>query len=296
VNTIATRSSASTRFRRLAILGPGLIGGSIGLAVRRRKLAAQVVVWSRRIELAREAVKCGAANMTAETPAEAVHDADLVILCTPVGAMPALAREIRSKLNRKCIVTDVGSTKYDVVRQLSNILAGRAIYIGSHPMAGSERHGLRAARVNLFERSVCILTPLPRTRIASMKKLADFWQGLGCQLRTASPADHDEIVAYVSHLPHLIAASLVNLVHHRKAEAFDFIGNGFRDMTRIAAGPAEMWSEIALSNRDEIRRCVDRMIEELETVRRHVANASGIELRTYLRRARQQRDELKHRF
>jgi cyclohexadieny/prephenate dehydrogenase len=283
-------------FQRIAIIGPGLLGGSIGMAVRKRKLAKEVVAWGRRIESAREAVKRRAADVAAETPAEAVKGADLVIICTPVGSMQSLAREMKPKLAKGCIVTDVGSTKYDVVKHLSHILSGKACFIGSHPMAGAERDGIQAARANLFDGSVCILTPLPRTRTAPLKRLADFWQALGCQLRSTTPAEHDEIVAYISHLPHLTAAALVNLVGHRKAEAYNFIGNGFRDMTRIASGPAEMWTEIAMSNHEEIRRCTDRLIEELETIRRSLANRSDIELRAYLRRAKQQRDDLKHRF
>jgi prephenate dehydrogenase len=289
-------SRSTPPVRHLAILGPGLLGGSIGLAVRKRKLARKIVVWGRRIEAARAAVKRGAADRAAVTPEEAVHGADLVILCTPVGSMPSLARQFRSKLARNAIVTDVASTKYDIVKQLSTILAGRTTYIGSHPMAGAEKDGIEAARANLFDGAVCILTPQPRIRPSAVQKLANFWEALGCRIQTTTASEHDEIVAYISHLPHLVAAGLVNLVNHRKAEAFNFIGNGFRDMTRIAAGSAEMWSEIVLSNREEIRRGLDRMIEELETIRRHVANSSDIDLRSYLRRARQQREELKHRF
>lgn len=283
-------------FKRIAILGPGLLGGSIGLASRQRKIAREVVVWGRRIESAREAVRRGAADACADSPAEAVKGADLVILCTPVETMPGLAKQFRSKLAKGALVTDVGSTKYDVVKQLSTLLSGRGTYIGSHPMAGAEKDGLHAAKAGLFEGSVCILTPLPRVRTAQLKKLADFWQALGCQLRTTSSLEHDEIVAYISHLPHLVAAALINLVGTRRPEAFDFIGNGFRDMTRIASGPAEMWSGITMSNSEEIRRSIDRMIEELETIRRSIINASDMELRTYLRRAKQKRDELKHRF
>jgi cyclohexadieny/prephenate dehydrogenase len=291
------RASSSKRlFRQITILGPGLLGGSIGLAVREHKLAGKVVAWGRRIESARAAVKCGAADVAALTPGEAVANSDLVILCTPVGSMLPLAREFRSKLSKGCIVTDVGSTKYDVVKHLSTLLSGRATFIGSHPMAGAEKDGLSAAKAKLFEGAVCILTPLPRTRTVPLKKLADFWQSLGCSLKTTSPAEHDEIVSYVSHLPHLVAAALVNLVGSRKAEAFNFIGNGFRDMTRIASGPPEMWAEIVMTNREEIRRCVDRMIDELESIRRNIANQSDIDIRSYLRRAREQREELKHRF
>jgi cyclohexadieny/prephenate dehydrogenase len=291
-----SRSSIKKPFRRIAILGPGLLGGSIGRAAVRYKLAREVVMWGRRIESSRAAVRLKAATFAAVTPQEAVQGADLVVLCTPVGAMPELARSFRSKLLKGAIVTDVGSTKYEIVKQLSTILAGRATFIGSHPMAGSEKDGLEASRADLFEGSVCILTPLPRTRTIPLVRLTEFWEALGCSMRSCSPAAHDEIVAYISHLPHLVAAALVNLVNRRNDGAFDFIGNGFRDSTRIAGGPAEMWSEIVLSNQEEIRRSLDLMIEELETIRRDVANSSLLDLRTYLRQAKQKREELKHRF
>jgi len=290
------KSGSKFLFQQLTILGPGLLGGSIGLAAKKHRLARKVVVWGRRIEAAEAAVKIKAADKIALTPEDAVRGADLVILCTPVQVMSELVRQFRSKLKRTAIVTDVGSTKYDVVKQLSSLLSGRGIYIGSHPMAGAEKDSIHAAKPDLFEGAVCIVTPLPRARQANIKRLVDFWQELGCAIRTTTPAEHDEIVAYISHLPHMMAAALVNLVERRKPDAFNFIGNGFRDMTRIASGPPEMWSHIALSNREEIRRCIDRMIEELETIRRHVTNSSGSELRSYLRRAKERRDDLKHRF
>lgn len=141
--------------RQLTLLGPGLLGGSLGLAVKRRKLARKVVIWGRRLESAEAAVRRGAADRVALTPGEAVQGSDLIILCTPVGAMPVIAREFRSKLAKGALVTDVASTKYDIVKQLSVILAGRATYIGSHPMAGAEKEGIQAARSNLFEGATC---------------------------------------------------------------------------------------------------------------------------------------------
>lgn len=286
----------SQRIRQIAILGPGLLGGSIGLAVRKRKLANQVIVWGRRIESAQAAVKREAADKIAMTPKEAVRNADIIILCTPVGVMSELAKDFRSELRRDSIVTDVASTKYDIVKQLSTILSGKTTYIGSHPMAGGEKEGLMAAHANLFKGSVCILTPQLKTKKAPLQKLAAFWEKLGCRIRMVSPIKHDELVAHISHLPHLVAAGMMNLIHHRKSESFDFIGNGFRDVTRIAAGSPEMWSEIVRNNREEIRRALDLMIEELENIRRHLINVSDAELKVYLRQAKQKRDELDHQF
>jgi prephenate dehydrogenase len=204
--------------------------------------------------------------------------------------MPELAKRFRAKLKRGSIVTDVGSTKYDIVKKLSTILSGRAHYLGSHPMAGSEKEGIDAAREDLFHKSVCILTPLPKARTAVVKAVYEFWKALGCQIRTMTPAEHDEAVAYISHLPHVLSAALVNCVGQRNPGAFQCMGNGFRDMTRLAGGSAELWTGIVASNREEIRRCLDRMMEELETLRRDLVNESDLELRAYLRKAKQTRD------
>ena len=282
-------------FQKLAILGPGLLGGSIGLAARKHRAAGRIVVWGRRVEAAREAVKRGAAHEMALTPAEAVRGADLVILCTTVEAMPSVAREMRPGLKRGALVTDVGSTKYDVVRQVGAILAGRATWIGSHPMAGGEREGFRAARADLFERATCLITPLPRSRPAAVARLVAFWEALGGRVASLSPVQHDEVVALISHVPHLAAAALVNLVSRRKSPALDCVGNGFRDMTRIAAGSPDMWTGIVMSNREEIRRGLEALIEELETLRREVANGSAAELRALLGRAREVRGGIHHR-
>lgn len=283
-----------TRFRQLTLLGPGLLGGSIGLAARKRKIAKKVVMWGRRLESAEVAVRQGAADWAAPTLGEAVRGADLVVLCTPVGSMVKLTREFRSELTPKTLVTDVASTKNNIVKQLSKILMCKAPYIGSHPMAGAEREGLQSARSTLFEGAVCILTPQSRVHKMEMKRLADFWRALGCRIRVMTPAEHDKRVAYISHVPHLVAAAMVNGVSRRKASAFDCIGNGFRDMTRIASGSAEMWSEIVLSNRKEIQQCVGYLMEELEIVRRYITHASEPELRAYLRRARRWREKFRH--
>ncbi|MDD2707134.1 MAG: prephenate dehydrogenase [Verrucomicrobiae bacterium] len=292
-SSVVSPESGSARFRQVTILGPGLLGGSVGMAIRKRKLARRVVIWGRRLEAAREAVKKGAADAVAGSPDEAVAGSDLVILCTPVEIMPDLARQFRARLARGAIVTDVGSTKYEVVKVLSQILERKAAFVGAHPMAGSEKDGLKAARANLFDGAVCILTPLPQTAMKAVDRVRVFWERLGCRLRTATPSEHDEWVASISHLPHLTAAALVNSVARGTPRAFDVAGNGFRDTTRVAAGPAEMWTGIILSNREEIRRNLQRLIDELETLNRHITNHAAADLLACLRAAREQRIALK---
>ncbi|MCC7518555.1 MAG: prephenate dehydrogenase/arogenate dehydrogenase family protein [Verrucomicrobiae bacterium] len=281
--------------QRLAILGPGLLGGSIGLAARQRRVAKRIVVWGRRAEAAHEAVTRGAAHEVARTPADAVRNADLIVLCMTVEAMPAVARALRPGLKRGALVTDVGSTKRSVVRRVGAVLGGKAAWIGSHPMAGGERVGLRAAHANLFADAMCFVTPLSDSSAAAVAKLIAFWEALGGRVTALSPARHDAVAALISHVPHLTAAALVNLVGRREPAALGGVGNGFRDMTRIAAGAPEMWAGIAKTNRKEIRRGIGLLIEELRTLERTVAHASWRELHALLRRAKEIRDGLRPR-
>ena len=281
--------------RKLSILGPGLLGGSIGLAVRHRQVARSVSVWARRPEAADQAWKLGAADEAGTDLARAVADAELVVLATPIGAMCGLAEQIRPLLAPGCVVTDVGSVKYPVVTAVRHALEDRVRFVGSHPMAGSEQAGIEAARRDLFENAVCIVTPQDDTDRAALQMVHDFWKALGCSVRTLSPQAHDEIAARVSHLPHLVAAALVNVVCHDGEQALQFVGPGFRDATRIAGGPADLWTEIAVENRQEIGRALERLIEELAKIRQALENADAVELRSMLKRAKHLRDELRFR-
>jgi prephenate dehydrogenase len=288
--------------RKLSILGPGLLGGSIGLAARHRKVARRVAIWARRPEAADQAYQLGAADEATNDLAKVVADAELVVLATPIGVMRALVDQMRSMLPEGCVVTDVGSVKYPIVNALSDAMAGPAgsgagkgRFVGSHPMAGSEQSGIEAARRDLFENTVCIVTPREDTDKAALQTVHDFWKALGCSVKTLAPLEHDEIVARISHLPHLAAAAVVNVVCNDGAHPLNFVGPGFKDFTRIAGGPFEMWTEICLDNREEIGRALDALIEELSRVRAAVENSDAVELRTMLKRAKHFRDELRFR-
>jgi prephenate dehydrogenase len=288
--------------RKLSILGPGLLGGSIGLAARHRKVAARVALWARRPEAADEAYKLGAADEATTDLAKTVADADLVVLATPIGAMRTLVEQMRPALRDGCVVTDVGSVKYPIVTSLSDALAGparsgagKASFVGSHPMAGSEQAGIEAARRELFDNAVCIVTPRENTDKAALQTVHDFWKALGCSVKTLTPLEHDEIVARISHLPHVVAAAVINVVCNDGEHPLNFVGPGFKDFTRIASGPHEMWTEICLENRAEIGRALDHLIEELGKVRAAIENADDVELRAMLKRAKHFRDELRFR-
>jgi cyclohexadieny/prephenate dehydrogenase len=279
--------------RKLSILGPGLLGGSIGLAAKQRKVARRVVMWARRPEAADQAYQIGAADEATHDLAKVVADAELVVLATPIGAMRALAEQMRLGLAEGCVVTDVGSVKYPIVTALSAALAGRARFVGSHPMAGSEQSGIEAARRDLFDNAVCIVTPREDTDKAALQVVYDFWKAIGCSVKTLAPQEHDEIVARISHLPHVVAAAVVNVVCSDGSHPLNFVGPGFKDFTRIAGGPFEMWTEICLENREEIGRALDALMEELGKMRAVVKNGDAVELRTMLKRAKHFRDELR---
>ena len=281
--------------RQLTILGPGLLGGSIGLAARHVKAARSIVVWARRPDAVDKVWKLGIANEATDNLDKAVAEAELVVLATPIGVMQELAEKMKPAMPDGCIVTDVGSVKYPVVNALTYTLNGKARFVGSHPMAGSEQSGIEAARRDLFQDAVCIVTPRDDTNPAALRLVFNFWKALGCSVATLTPEMHDVVVARVSHLPHIVAAALVNVVCADGSKALDFVGPGFKDVTRVASGTPEMWTEICMENRDEIGRALDALLDELDKVRAMLKNADAIELRTTLKRAKHLRDELRFR-
>jgi prephenate dehydrogenase len=233
-------------FGTVAILGPGLIGGSLALALAERGLAESLFIYARSAH-ALDAIRLAGINAELSgNPSEAVREADVVILCVPIEAMPALVLECRDALKPGALVTDVGSVKGSVDAALAPLLAGRALWIGSHPMAGSEQSGFVAARPDLFENAAVIVTPTAQTAPGAQALAEKFWRALGSRVFTLSPEKHDQTVAEISHLPHLLAALLVL---NADAAGLPLVGGGFRDSTRIASGAPDLWIEILRSNR-----------------------------------------------
>ena len=242
--------------KRLSVLGVGLLGGSIGLAVKSLISSCRVVGYGHRTSTLRAALERGALDDAYDHAAEAVRGADLVILCTPVGLLGPLLEEIAPALEPGAIVTDVGSTKRSIVARAARVLpAGRganaARFVGSHPMAGSEKRGVQYASADLFKDAVCITTPDGETDGAALENVESFWRLLGMRVRRLSPDDHDRLIADVSHLPHALAAALVSM---QADEGIDLCGRGFLDSTRIAAGDGVLWRDILLDNRDNLLR------------------------------------------
>ncbi len=251
--------------KALAILGPGLLGGSIALAARRAG-GFRISLWARRQEAVDEALAMGIADVVSVDLAEVVGDADLVVLCVPVGAMPKLAREVVNLIGTQTIVTDVGSVKGIPVEALSSIFSSCGRFVGSHPMAGSEKTGIQVARANLFDDAVCFLTADALSTPEAVRELRTFWESLGSRVVETSPSSHDEMVALISHLPHLLAATLMQTVVGENPQAIELCGGGFRDSTRIASGSPVMWAEILRTNRDAVRKAAEAMMKKLESV------------------------------
>jgi prephenate dehydrogenase len=205
--------------------------------------------------------------------------------------MGALARQMAPIVSPGAIITDVGSVKAAVVDELSAIFKQRARFVGSHPMAGSEQTGLEAARAGLFDGAACIVTPDSHSDAAAVAAVHSFWETLGSRVLELSPQAHDEIVALVSHFPHLLAAALVNLIGEKHAEAFQFAGPGFRDTTRVASGPPEMWTEILRSNHTAVRAAVEAMIEKLREIVTLLDHDAS--MNRFLTQAKTQRDQLR---
>jgi prephenate dehydrogenase len=274
----------------LAILGPGLLGGSIALAARERG-THRVAMWARRAAAVEEAEKLGVADRVSTDLKSIVADADLVVLCVPIGTMPGLARQIVEMIPASAIVTDVGSVKAAVCAELGAIFRDRGHFIGSHPMAGSDQTGIAAARAKLFVDAVTIVTPEETTNPAALSTVTDFWNALGSRVLRAAPAEHDRMVALVSHLPHLLAAALVNTVQDENAGAFDFCGPGFRDTTRVAGGPPEMWAEIFRTNHVAVRAAAEALIEKLREIATLLDRDQP--MTEFLTQAKAQRDRLR---
>jgi prephenate dehydrogenase len=279
-------------FGTVAILGPGLIGGSLALALAERGLAERLFIYARSAH-ALDAIRL--AGIDAElsgNPSEAVREADVVILCVPIEAMPALVQECRDALKPGALVTDVGSVKGSVDAALAPLLTGRALWIGSHPMAGSEQSGFVAARPDLFENAAVIVTPNAQTAPGAQALAEKFWRALGARVFTLSPEKHDQTVAEISHLPHLLAALLVL---NADVAGLPLVGGGFRDSTRIAAGAPDLWIEILRSNRVAVAHACENLaalLVQVEGLLRQEGPAAKSELFKILETAQSVRSRL----
>lgn len=275
---------------RVALLGLGLIGGSLGLACKKRGTVGTVVGYARREETRKLALELNAVDEVCDSPAAAVADADLVVFCTPVLTIESIAQECSSSLRPDAVVTDVGSTKASLAVTMQPLTPS---FIGSHPIAGSHQTGLEKATADLFQNRVAVVTPMPGSDPTSVACVSALWSGLGARVVTMTPERHDALVARTSHLPHLLAAMLVqHVATDDMADIRDLCGTGFSDTTRIADGSPEVWHDIVASNASCILDELDRFQRTTESVRDMIKEADYASIREFLEKSRLQRRKL----
>lgn len=290
--------NAAVRWKKVTLVGVGLLGGSLGMALRERHLAGEVVGFVRRTGSIAECRKAGAVDNATIDLAEAVSGADLIFFCTPLAQMSGLAAQMITVLKRGAVITDVGSVKAGVVRELEPLLARvGAHFVGSHPMAGSERTGVAAARADLFRNAVCVVTPTPGTAPGALAKVKRLWRAVGGRVLELAPTKHDALVSRSSHLPHFTAAALAAHVLKPKlaGEEFDresglLCAGGFRDTTRIASSSVEMWRDIALANRRNLSKELGALAKQLLVLKASLERGDAKAVERFLSTARCRRD------
>lgn len=278
-------------FQRVALIGLGLIGSSLSHVIRRNGLALEITGYARSETTRTRALELGLVDRMFATATQTIAGADLVILCSPVGTYGSLAQEIGPVLEAGTILSDVGSVKAAVVRDVAPHLKTGVHFIPGHPIAGTEQSGPDSGFAELFMNRWCILTPLPESDPKAVERLTAFWQACGSNVETMSPEHHDLVLAITSHLPHLIAYNIVStaadLEEVTDSEVIKFSAGGFRDFTRIAASDPTMWRDVFLNNRDAVLEMLGRFSEDLSALQRAIRWGDGEMLFNLFTRSRQ---------
>lgn len=281
----------SELFARVALIGIGLIGSSLAHVIRQKKLAGEITGYARSETTRAKAFELGLVDRIYPTAAEAVAGADLVILCSPVGTYGALAAEIAPALKPGAILTDVGSVKGAVVKDVLPHVPAGVHFIPGHPIAGTEQSGPESGFSELFINRWCILTPLPDADGPAVERLATFWRACGSNVDVMTPEHHDLVLAITSHLPHLIAYNIVStaadLEEVTSSEVIKYSAGGFRDFTRIAASDPTMWRDVFLNNKDAVLEMLGRFSEDLSALQRAIRWGDGDTLFNIFTRSRQ---------
>lgn len=280
----------SILYKRVALIGLGLIAGSMAHAMRRKELVGEIIGTSRSADTRAVAAEINLCDQIVDTAAEAVEGADLVILCVPVGAMAAVAADIAPHLAPGATVTDVGSVKQDVINTVGPLLPEGVHFIPGHPLAGTEHSGPRSGFAELFDNRYTLLTPAPGSDPVAVKRLRDLWLGCGALVEEMDAEHHDLVLAVTSHTPHLIAYTMVGVADDLRrvtdSEVIKYSAAGFRDFTRIAASDPTMWRDVFLSNKEATLEILGRFTEELFALQRAIRTGDGEHLHDYFTRTR----------
>ena len=258
-------------FKKITIIGLGLIGSSIARAIKKKNLCKNLIAHDKSASVLKTVLKLKIANQIEKNVKKSVENSDLVIICTPLGTYKNIVSNIKNNLKKTCILTDVGSAKIYVTQVVSKLINRNTIWIPAHPIAGTEQSGPRAGFADLFKNRWCIITPTNKKNSSYIKKLNKFWKRIGCKVQYMSAEHHDKVMAITSHIPHLIAYNIVgtaaNLEKDTKSEVIKYSASGFRDFTRIASSDPIMWRDIALNNRKQILHMLDKFNSDLKNLK-----------------------------
>ena len=259
-------------YNSISIIGPGLLGASIAMSVHQKKLAKEIHLWARNEDKRATCLKNNWCDHVHESLEGAVKNSDFVILCTPVDTIIPILKTIAPHLKPDTIVTDVGSVKESICKQANTITKDASFqFIGSHPMAGSEKSGMEHASVELFKQATCIITPNEYTNAFALKKVTQFWSRLEMNPTYMSPEDHDSLIAKISHLPHIVASALAASLSDIPDNQFSFAGGGLKDTTRVAGGSPRLWQSIIAQNSDQILKSIDQFEQSLKALKSSLA-------------------------
>jgi len=258
-------------FKKITIIGLGLIGSSIARAIKKKNLCKNLIAHDKSKSVLKTVLKLKIANQIEKNVKKSVENSDLVIICTPLGTYKNIVSNIKNNLKKTCILTDVGSAKIYVTQVVSKLINRNTIWIPAHPIAGTEQSGPRAGFADLFKNRWCIITPTNKKNSSYIKKLNKFWRRIGCKVQYMSAEHHDKVMAITSHIPHLIAYNIVgtaaNLEKDTKSEVIKYSASGFRDFTRIASSDPIMWRDIALNNSKQILHMLDKFNSDLKNLK-----------------------------
>ncbi len=283
-------------FGTVAIIGIGLIGSSIARGIKKYNIANKVVGYAKTLKTRKKAMDLGYMDQVFDSASDAIQNANLVILCVPVGANRDIMIEISDNLSEGTILTDVGSVKAEVIKQLHDIVPDTVSFVPSHPIAGTEFSGPESGFAELFDNKWCVLTPYEKSRKQDIEKVKNFWERLGMSVDEMSPEYHDLVLAITSHIPHLIAYNIVgtatNLAEITRKEVTKYAAGGFRDFTRIASSDPIMWRDIFLNNQEAVLEMLDKFSDDLSSLREAIKKKDGQELQKYFTKTRDIRKKI----
>lgn len=278
-------------FKTVSIIGVGLIGGSLALALKEKSLTDKIIGYGRNEERLKKALKLGIIDTYTDSLKE-VCEAELIVLATPIGVFEKITSEMAPYLKKATVVTDVGSVKEAVVNKLERLMPQGVYFVGTHPIAGSDRTGFEHAKARLFEGSKVIITPTKNTEKSAVQKVANLWIKTGARVEFMTPHEHDRIYALVSHLPHLVSFCLVNTVAEMDKNFIKYAGSGFKDTTRIAKSSPELWTDIFAMNDKNILQCLEIFVKKLDEIKKMLSKKEIEGVKTFIEKAKKLRQEI----